>query len=249
LEQYTNVTVDSGKKWTVKAWNGTVGGILAFVASGTVTVTHKIDELTEYPEFVAAAHEHVYQNYKQSTHLSFFYYTSNYSSDSFRLPKDTWESLQTISTTNDDNVVQSFISQPRGDVAAFYSSISIHDRRLAVIQTDPFGLPGDIGDVLTSTSTIYDYDIDVNNYLENPQNLWYGIAGSQANDPEESVLIADGDFIPIASGSDNYYFVSKSVPYGTVPSDGAGYGSGGSSSKYKLSPNLSLSCLFVIPCA
>ena len=37
LEEYTNVTVNSTKTWTAKAWNGTVGGILCFLASGTVT--------------------------------------------------------------------------------------------------------------------------------------------------------------------------------------------------------------------
>jgi hypothetical protein len=39
LKQYTNVTINSGKTYTAKAWNGTVGGILAFLANGTVTVT------------------------------------------------------------------------------------------------------------------------------------------------------------------------------------------------------------------
>lgn len=42
MKQYTNVTVNSGKIWTVKSWNGTVGGILAFLANGTVTVTGTI---------------------------------------------------------------------------------------------------------------------------------------------------------------------------------------------------------------
>lgn len=42
LKQYTNVTINSGKTYTAKAWNGTVGGILAFLASGTVTVTGTI---------------------------------------------------------------------------------------------------------------------------------------------------------------------------------------------------------------
>ena len=42
LEEYTNVTVNSGITWTAKAWNGTVGGILCFLASGTVTVTGTI---------------------------------------------------------------------------------------------------------------------------------------------------------------------------------------------------------------
>lgn len=37
LKKYTNVTVNSGKTWTAKAWNGTVGGILAFVCNGTLT--------------------------------------------------------------------------------------------------------------------------------------------------------------------------------------------------------------------
>jgi hypothetical protein len=42
LKQYTNVTINSGITYTAKAWNGTVGGILAFLASGTVTVTGTI---------------------------------------------------------------------------------------------------------------------------------------------------------------------------------------------------------------
>ena len=42
LKQYTNVTINSGKTYTAKAWNGTVGGILAFYANGTVTVTGTI---------------------------------------------------------------------------------------------------------------------------------------------------------------------------------------------------------------
>lgn len=40
--EYTNVTVNSGITWTAKAWTGTVGGILLFKASGTVTVTGTI---------------------------------------------------------------------------------------------------------------------------------------------------------------------------------------------------------------
>lgn len=39
LKQYTNVTVNSGVTYSAKAWNGTVGGILAFIANGTVTIT------------------------------------------------------------------------------------------------------------------------------------------------------------------------------------------------------------------
>lgn len=39
LEEYTNVTVNSGITWSCKAWDGNVGGILAFLANGTVTIT------------------------------------------------------------------------------------------------------------------------------------------------------------------------------------------------------------------
>lgn len=42
LKQYTNVTINSGKTYSAKAWNGTVGGILAFLANGTVTVNGSI---------------------------------------------------------------------------------------------------------------------------------------------------------------------------------------------------------------
>lgn len=37
LKEYTNVTVNSGVTWTAKAWNGTVGGILGFIYSGTLS--------------------------------------------------------------------------------------------------------------------------------------------------------------------------------------------------------------------
>lgn len=42
LKQYTDVTIDSTKTYSAKAWGGTVGGILAFLANGTVTVTGTI---------------------------------------------------------------------------------------------------------------------------------------------------------------------------------------------------------------
>ena len=42
LPEYTNVTIDSGITYTTKAWDGTVGGVLAFLANGTVTVTGTI---------------------------------------------------------------------------------------------------------------------------------------------------------------------------------------------------------------
>jgi len=43
MKQYTDVTVNSGVTWTCKAWNGTVGGILTFLANGTVTVSGTIN--------------------------------------------------------------------------------------------------------------------------------------------------------------------------------------------------------------
>ncbi|MGH7746070.1 MAG: LamG-like jellyroll fold domain-containing protein, partial [Candidatus Dormibacteria bacterium] len=42
LKQYSSITVDSGKTWTAKAWNGTVGGILSNLCSGTITATGSI---------------------------------------------------------------------------------------------------------------------------------------------------------------------------------------------------------------
>jgi hypothetical protein len=42
MPQYTNVTINSGVTYTAKAWNGTVGGILAFIASGTISVAGSI---------------------------------------------------------------------------------------------------------------------------------------------------------------------------------------------------------------
>jgi len=43
LKQYTNVTVNSGVTYSAKAWNGTVGGILAFLYSGTLSGAGVID--------------------------------------------------------------------------------------------------------------------------------------------------------------------------------------------------------------
>src|SRR5262249_49023919 len=37
LRQYSNVTVNSGATWTAKAWNGSKGGILVFLANGTLS--------------------------------------------------------------------------------------------------------------------------------------------------------------------------------------------------------------------
>ena len=43
LKQYTNVIVNSGVTWTAKPWNGATGGILAYIANGTTTVTGVIN--------------------------------------------------------------------------------------------------------------------------------------------------------------------------------------------------------------
>ncbi|TAK60118.1 MAG: hypothetical protein EPO22_09555, partial [Dehalococcoidia bacterium] len=42
VPQYTNVTVNAGISLSAKPWNGATGGILAFLASGTVTITGTI---------------------------------------------------------------------------------------------------------------------------------------------------------------------------------------------------------------
>lgn len=42
MKRYTNVTINTGVTYTAKAWNGTVGGILAFYSNGTTTVTGSI---------------------------------------------------------------------------------------------------------------------------------------------------------------------------------------------------------------
>ncbi len=42
LKQYSSVTVNSSVTWTAKAWTGSVGGILAFLCSGTITINGTI---------------------------------------------------------------------------------------------------------------------------------------------------------------------------------------------------------------
>lgn len=42
VPQYSNVTVNGGVTVSAKPWNGTVGGILTFLANGTITVTGNI---------------------------------------------------------------------------------------------------------------------------------------------------------------------------------------------------------------
>lgn len=39
MKQHTTVTVNTGVTYTAKAWNGTVGGILAFFSNGTFTIS------------------------------------------------------------------------------------------------------------------------------------------------------------------------------------------------------------------
>lgn len=43
MKQFGDVTVNSGITWTAKAWDGSVGGILAFISNGTLTVTGSIN--------------------------------------------------------------------------------------------------------------------------------------------------------------------------------------------------------------
>jgi len=43
VPNYTNVTINNGITLTVNSWNGTYGGLIAFRANGTVTVTGTID--------------------------------------------------------------------------------------------------------------------------------------------------------------------------------------------------------------
>lgn len=43
LKQYANVTVNPSVTWTAKPWNGTTGGILAFLANGLVTINGTIN--------------------------------------------------------------------------------------------------------------------------------------------------------------------------------------------------------------
>lgn len=42
LKQYTDVTISTGVTITAKAWDGTVGGILSFIANGTITIAGSI---------------------------------------------------------------------------------------------------------------------------------------------------------------------------------------------------------------
>ena len=42
MPQYTAVTINTGKTYTAKAWNGTTGGILAFICSGTINIIGNI---------------------------------------------------------------------------------------------------------------------------------------------------------------------------------------------------------------
>lgn len=42
VPQYTNVTINAGKTYSAKAWNGTVGGLLIFLANGTVNIAGNV---------------------------------------------------------------------------------------------------------------------------------------------------------------------------------------------------------------
>ena len=42
IPEYSSITVDAGKTWTAKAWGGSVGGILVYLCSGTLTMNGDI---------------------------------------------------------------------------------------------------------------------------------------------------------------------------------------------------------------
>ena len=47
--EYSSLTINSGVTWTAPAWNGSVGGILPLMATGTVTITGSISANSRIP--------------------------------------------------------------------------------------------------------------------------------------------------------------------------------------------------------
>ncbi len=138
-----------------------------------VRVTHRFTPDMEYPAFRAAVEAMFYLMYRTSFHHGFNAYFPPGSLFMF----DTWDELKAAAATNNywsspsfpgDNLVRTRINQPVP--SGFYNNAVLAERPVTAYN-DPFGLTQAPGNT-------YDYNIVLANYIVQPKNLYYAIAGT-----------------------------------------------------------------------
>ncbi len=146
---------------------------LAVCGNPYVRVTHRITADMEYPAFRAAIEAMFFLMYQVSSHNAYNAYFPPGSLFLF----DTWDELKVAAATNNfwsssthrgDNLVRTRTSQ--AIPSSFYNNVTLAERQITTYN-DPFGLT-------QAPGSTYDYNIVMANYITQPKNLYYAIAGT-----------------------------------------------------------------------
>lgn len=152
-------------------------GIAQFTGNPTVTVRHHVTSDSTYAEFVAAVHAMFFLIWKTGLHDGFRVF---FPSDSIFV-YNTWEQLQ-LDVKLGNAIGQNL--QTRSSTmrpSLFYHNVTLAGLTAPpAVETflfnDPFGLvPNFQGNF--SWPAIYNYDIDLRNYLEDAANLYWALEG------------------------------------------------------------------------
>ncbi len=189
-------------------------GIFSTVPDGaTVTVTHRVHPAMEYPEFEAAVFALFYKIWQSSLHNTF----TGFSPSGTVFLFDTWNDLQAAvkAGTALTNVIRTRTSSPRP--STFYHNAALNTQTAQAITyllNDPFGVRPNAAGVWPA---IYNYDIVLNNYLENAANLYWALDGAPSGpwiDVQENVQANFGykpNLNPSITGGKS--FVGAVAPY------------------------------------
>lgn len=187
-------------------------GLVCVPPGATITVTHRIRSDMEYPAFIAAIHALFYATLKVVTHHAWFQYCR---SNSFRMI-DTWVELKTrLAQTPTGLSLRSVVAR-RGKtrLSHFYHSPTVFlgsNQPVLILLNDPYA-------IRPVTGGIFDYPVDMRNYLINPKNLYFGFEGVLQADQPDPVLFGYPPVRP-GTGTGRAHFVSA---IGDIKVDGNG---------------------------
>lgn len=178
----------------------------------SISVTHRIYDDMEYHLFVAAVMAFFYDVFKvsQHTNLSGWADTSR-----LKFLIDTWTNLQQLLTAN-NAVIELFRTRTaRFDCAYLFQNGAI---KLFNYNPNPKPLPvypwnfNDAYGMLPTPGSIYDYNVDAQNYLVGVSNLYYTLDGVPYK-PQHTIIGQDFGYKNL-SGNNNggSYFISTVAP-------------------------------------
>lgn len=172
----------------------------------TVRVRHLFRGDMEYPEFYAAYEAMFYAIFQTDVHLADVVYTPPNST----LLYDTWDDLQTALATNAASVYIPYYRFGQPDPFSYYSNTnftgfgpySFNGPIANQSYNDPYGLSPNVAQ--------FNYNVDLANYVINPQNLYFAIQGTlQADQPDP---VATFGYLPIIPGPNRASFVGAIGP-------------------------------------